>query len=378
MNVAITGTGFMGTVHAETLHRLGHHLVGVHGSTPEKSERAAARFGASKGYPGFADLVADPEVEAVHITTPNRLHFAQAQAALEAGKHVLCEKPLAMDARESGPLAELAASRGLAAGVNYNSRFYPLCQEARDRVRSGSIGEVTAVVGCFVQDWLLYDTDYNWRVLAEEGGELRAVGDIGTHWLDLVQSITGLNISAVFADLKTVHPVRYRPEGEVETFSGKLGKAAETFPVEVSTEDIGSVLLRFSNGALGNLFVSQATAGRKCRATFEISGTQNAVAWSNESHDELWVGHRDRSNEVLAKDPALAGPAARPYIGYPGGHAEGYADTFKMTFKAFYGYIAAGDFQAEPPFATFADGHREIQLCDAILLSNREERWVEV
>ncbi|MDG2123352.1 MAG: Gfo/Idh/MocA family oxidoreductase [Verrucomicrobiales bacterium] len=378
MNIAITGTGFMGATHAEALRRLGHTLVGIQGSSQEKSDRAAKAYGATKGYASYQELCADPDVEAVHITTPNRLHFAQAKAALEAGKHVFCEKPLTMDANESGPLAELAASSGLAAGVNYNSRFYPLCQEAKERVRAGSIGDVTSVRGCFVQDWLLYDTDYNWRVLAEEGGDLRAVGDIGTHWLDLVQDVTGLGVSAVFAELKTVHPVRQRPKGEVETFAGPNAKKQETYPIDVTTDDLGTVLLRFSNGAHGNLFVSQVTAGVKCRGQFEISGTKNAIAWSNEDHDNLWLGHRDVPNETLTKDPGLCGDAARPYIGYPGGHAEGYPDSFKMTFKSFYDYIAAGDLTAKPPFATFADGHREIQLCDAILLSQKEQRWVEV
>ena len=378
MNIAITGTGFMGATHAEALRRLGHTLIGVQGSSPEKSQAAAKAYGASKAYASYDELVGDPDVEAVHITTPNRLHFSQAKAALEAGKHVLCEKPLTMDASESGPLAELAASANLAAGVNYNSRFYPLCQEAKQRVRAGSIGDVTSVRGCFVQDWLLYDTDYNWRVLAEEGGELRAVGDIGTHWLDLVQDITGLTITSVFAELKTVHPVRHRPKGEVQTFAGPDAAKQETYPVDITTDDLGTVLLRFSNGAHGNLFVSQVTAGRKCTGGFEISGTTSTLAWDNEDHDNLWIGHRDQPNQLLAKDPSLTGDAARPYIGYPGGHAEGYPDTFKMTFKAFYDYIANGDFSAPPPFATFADGHREIELCDAILLSHKEQRWVEI
>ena len=265
-----------------------------------------------------------------------------------AGKHVMCEKPLAMNSRESAELVALAAKTKLAAGVNYNIRYYPLCLQMREMVRSGELGSVFSVCGSYVQDWLLYPTDYNWRVLAEEGGELRAVADIGTHWLDLVHSITGLEVESVCADLATVHPVRQRPKGEVETFSGKTGKPIATEPVEIKTEDSGCILLQFAGGGRGCLWVSQVTAGRKNCLRLELAGSGGAVAWNSEQPNELWIGHRERANELLIRDPALVAGAVRPYISFPGGHNEGFPDTFKQCFRAFYGYIRQGDFAAPP------------------------------
>ncbi len=376
--VAIAGTGFIGPVHVEGLRRAGQIVVGILGSTPAKSQAAADTLGLATGYTSFDELLSDGRVQAVHITTPNRLHFEMTSRALRAGRHVVCEKPLAMNARESSELARLAAVSGVAAAVAYNIRFYPLCQEARDRITSGNTGPVLHVTGSYVQDWLLRKTDFNWRVLAGEGGELRALADIGTHWLDLVQFITGLRIAAVCADLATVHPTRLRPTGNVETFAGKHAPPAATTPVAIDTDDAGGVLLEFENGARGSLWVSQVTAGRKNCLRFEIAGAEEALAWNSEIPNELWSGKRDAANEVLIRDPALLGPAARAATSYPGGHNEGFPDTFKQLFRAFYGYIAAGNLSAPPPFPTFAHGHREILLCEAILTSHRERRWVAI
>jgi predicted dehydrogenase len=373
---AIAGTGFMGPAHAEGLRRLGVPVVGILGSTPEKSRRAAEALAVPRAYASYDELLADPDVQVVHVTTPNRLHHPMARAALERGKHVLCEKPLAMTSAESAELVELARRTGRAAGVNYNIRFYPLCLEARERVRRGELGQVYSVQGSYVQDWLLFDTDYNWRVLADEGGALRAVADIGTHWLDLVQTITGLQVEAVCADLHTVHPVRRRPKGEVQTFAGKLGTETDLEPVEIATEDLGAVMLRFRGGARGCLWVSQATAGRKNRLSYEIGGARAALAWDSERPNELWLGFRDRPNEILLKDPSLLAEGVRPFVGYPGGHNEGYPDTFKQCFRAFYDHVRAGDVAARPAFPTFEDGHEEIRLCEAILESHRTRRWV--
>jgi predicted dehydrogenase len=229
-----------------------------------------------------------------------------------------------------------------------------------------------------VQDWLLHDTDFNWRLLTAEGGALRAVADIGTHWLDLVQSVTGLTVSEVCADLRTVLPVRRRPTGSVETFQGKFGDAGPTEEVPITTEDYGSVLLRFQGGASGCCTVSQVTAGRKNCLRFEVAASRGSLAWDSERPNELWLGYRDRPNEVLVRDPALLQPAVRPYTNYPGGHNEGFPDTFKQLFRAVYDYIDAGNWRASRPFPTFDDGHREVVLCEAILRSHREGRWVPI
>ncbi len=378
LGVAITGTGFMGPSHTEALRRLGINVVGILGSSPEKSRRAAENLGLAKGYSSYDELLADGDVHVVHVTSPNRVHFEQASRALQAGKHVLCEKPLAMTSDESSKLVELAQKSGQVAGVNYNIRFYPLNLEARERVQQGDLGDIHSVFGGYVQDWLLYPTDYNWRVLAQEGGALRAVADIGTHWLDLVQTITGLEVEAVFADLHTVHTTRQRPKGEVETFSGKVQQVEATEAIDVKTEDHGAVLLRFKGGARGSMWVSQLTAGRKNSLRYEIAGSEGTIAWNGESPNDLWLGHRNKPNEILMRDPGLVSEIARNFITYPGGHNEGYDDTFKQCFKAFYDYIAAGDFSAPEPFPTFADGHQEILLCEAILKSHQESRWVSL
>jgi len=245
-------------------------------------------------------------------------------------------------------------------------------------VRNSSIDDLLQIVGSYVQDWLLFDTDFNWRVLAKDGGELRAVADIVTHWLDLVQFIAGQPVVEVCADLRTIHAKRHQPAGGVETFSGPGKPRVETQPVPIATEDCGTVMLRFANGANGCLWVSQTTAGRKNCLRFEIAGTKQSLSWNSESPNELWVGHRDRANEMLIRDPSLLHESARGITNYPGGHNEGFPDTFKQLFRSFYSYIAAGDFSAPSTFPTFADGHREILLCEAVLRSHRERRWVSI
>lgn len=377
IGAAMVGTGFMGRVHVEALRRAGVDVLGILGSSPDKSRAAAKQLGLPRAYASLDELLADREVQSVHIGTPNKLHAAQVRAALAAGKHVLCEKPLALTSAESADLVALARKHPRqAAGVNYNMRYYPLCLEARARVRGGQIGRVFHIAGSYVQDWLLRETDYNWRVLEAEGGALRAVADIGTHWLDLVHAITGLEVEALCADLHTVHPVRKRPKGEVETF--KREQAAETEAVAIGTEDYGAVLLRFAGGARGTLWVSQVTAGRKNCLRLEVAGERRALSWESERPNELWLGARDEPNALLLKDPSLLSPLAARSAEQPGGHNEGYADTFKQLFRDFYGYIAAGDFSAPPPFPTFADGHREMRLCDAILASHRQGGWVQL
>jgi len=379
IGAAVIGAGFMGPVHTEGLRRAGVDVKGILGVDEAESRSAAEALGLPKAYASFDEVLADGEVQSVHLAVPNRLHYEMAKKALQAGKHVLCEKPLSMTSAESAELVELAAARPhQAAGVNYNMRFYPLCLDARARVTAGEIGEIFHVTGSYVQDWLLYETDYNWRVLAEEGGALRAVADIGTHWLDMIHAITGLEAEAVCAELKTVHPVRKRPLGEVETFKGKEETHVQTEPIDITTDDYGCVMIRYAGGACGCLCVSQVTAGRKNCLRFEIAGSKKALYWNSEQPNEMWIGERAEANRSLLRDPSLMGPMARGAVSYPGGHNEGYGDTFKQCFRAFYGYIAAGDFTAPAPFATFADGHREVLLCEAILRSARSGEWTPV
>ena len=368
MTIALIGTGFIGPVHVEALRRLGKTVVGVLGSSPDRSAKAARQLGVSTAYESLDQLLADGRVESVHIASPNRHHFEQAKQILAVGKSVVCEKPLAMNSDESRTLVELAAKSNTTAAVCYNIRFYPICLEMRSRIAAGEIGAIHHITGSYVQDWLLHDTDFNWRVLAEDGGELRAVADIGTHWLDLAQFVTGLTIHEVCADLRTVVPTRYRPAGSVDTFQGKLGRAG-SIPVAITTEDYASVLFGCGGGCRGALTVSQVMAGRKNQATLEIAGAKGSMAWNSERPNELWLGHRDRPNESLIRDPALLHKEVRPYANYPGGHNEGFPDSFKQLFRAIY------DGGAASIVPTFADGHREVLLCEAILRSHRDRAW---
>jgi predicted dehydrogenase len=377
LRTAIVGLGFMGGTHIEALRRIGVDVVGCLGVTPEETRGGVARYGLAREYDSLEQLVADPAVDVVHVCTPNYLHHAQVKAAIQADKHVICEKPLAVTSAESRELVALARQHNRVGAVNYNLRFFPLAHEAHSRVRAGGLGEIRLVHGRYLQDWLLYPTDWNWRLETDQGGTMRAVTDIGTHWFDLLTWITGLKVTAVLADLATVIPTRFKPSGEVETYSNKLGTTTGE-PVEIKTDDYASILLRFENGARGVLTVSQVSAGHKNGLEWEINGAEASLAWSQDDPNNLWLGYRNKPNEVLAKDPALLGDEARAYASYPGGHAEGYPDTFKQMFRAVYGYIEAGDFSAPAPFATFEEGHHEIVLCDAIQRSALERRWVEV
>lgn len=378
--VAVVGTGFIGPVHVEALRRLGFQVVGILGSSPERGSARAREMGVSKAYASLAELLADPAVDSVHITTPNKTHFQMSRDALLAGKHVVCEKPLAMNAEESRQLVELAAAHpSQVAAVNYNIRFYPLALQAYDMIRAGEIGDVLSVQGSYTQDWLLLPTDWNWRLVPEEGGELRAVADIGTHWLDLVTFITGLRVESTLADMATFIKTRKRPKRAVATFKGK--EAGEPAPgdyedVEIRTEDYATVMLRFQGGARGVMTVSQLVAGRKNRLYYEVAGSKASLAWDSERPNELWIGRRDRASELLLRDPSLLTPTAARFTNYPGGHNEGFPDTFKQLYRAIYEQVVTG--QRGMVYPTFADGHREIVLCDAIARSARLERWVKV
>jgi predicted dehydrogenase len=386
MRAVVVGTGFIGPVHVEGLRRAGVEVAGIVGSTPEKSMRAATQLGLPPRFQCFDDVLAADDVESVHLATPNVLHFDQARSVLRAGKHCLCEKPLAMTSVQTAELVKLAAASNVAAGVAYNIRYYPLCHEVASRMRAGEVGELLHVTGSYVQDWLLKPTDFNWRVLASAGGPLRAVADIGTHWLDLVQFMVGEKVVAVCADLRTVHARRYPPQGSSETFtkagnsqvSGREDAATEATGVDIDTEDCGCVMLRFAGGANGSLWVSQTTAGRKNCLRFEIAGARHSLGWNSEEPNQLWMGHRDRANETLIRDPGLLKPAAAKLANYPGGHNEGFPDTFKQLFRDFYAYAAAADWTRTPPYPTFADGHDEVALCEAILRSHQTQRWISI
>lgn len=375
------GTGFSATSQLEQLRRLNHvEVVAIAASSKEKALEKANQFGIRKAYGDYNELINDPEVEVIHNCTPNHLHFPINKAVLLAGKHLLSEKPLAMNSDESAELNELAKKSSGVSGVCFNYRHYPLVAQAREAVAGGEYGKPNLVYGGYVQDWLLYDTDYNWRLNPEHNGASRAIADIGSHWCDTVQHVLGKKIVEVFADLKTVHPVRRKPKDHLTTFS--TSKEAERVDVKITTEDYGSVLVHFEDGVHGVFTVSQVSAGRKNRLYFEIAAEKATLAWDQEEPNRLWIGQRDEPNRELVRDASLLSPQAAKLVHYPGGHQEGWPDGLKNLFLDFYGAVmrrkTGTEQETVSSFATFDDGHRIMRLIDAILESHRAKKWIQI
>jgi predicted dehydrogenase len=377
IRTAIFGTGFMGRVHLEAVRRLESVEVAA---IAGRSAEAARRLGAGFSIPTIAtdcrDLLRDPTIDAIHICTPNAQHFPMAKDALKAGKHVLCEKPLATSVQEGEELVSLAGRQQVRNCVCHNLRFYPMVQQMRRLCEAGDLGEILVVQGTYFQDWLLYDTDWNWRVDAQAGGPSRCMADIGSHWFDLAEHVSGLRVTSLCADLQTFHATRKKPKHSVETFANKLLGPEDYIETAVDTEDFGAVIFRMGTRTRGSVTASQVSAGRKNRLSIEIYGTRSSVAWDQERPDELWVGHRDTGNEIFVKDPSLLQPAARSYADLPGGHSEGYDDTFKQVFRRFYASIAAPG--SAPEYPQFVDGLRQLTILNAALQSHRTRGWIDV
>ncbi|MEW6511958.1 MAG: Gfo/Idh/MocA family oxidoreductase [Bacteroidota bacterium] len=381
IRAGVIGTGFIGPAHIEALRRTpGVDVVAIASNEPERARAIADRFGITRVYDSWQSVMSDREVEVVHNCTPNHLHFEINKAAVLAGKHVVSEKPLTRTSKESETLLALARKKGIVHAINFNYRFYPLIQHARALARRGELGKIYLVHGHYLQDWLFYDTDYNWRLDPEIGGASRAVADIGSHWCDLVQFVTGQRITKVCAELVTFHKTRRKPAAVTETFKGKEAGSAKGIAVPVTTEDAGVILLNFDGGARGAVTVSQVSAGRKNREWFEIDGSTQAIAWDQEDPNRLWFGRRDGANEVLIKDPSLLDESARRYAHYPGGHPEGYPEGPKNLFMNVYEFIRAGKnpLKDEMDFPTWADGHWENRIVEAVVKSSKSRKWVDV
>jgi predicted dehydrogenase len=374
LRAGVIGTGFIGPVHLEALRRLGVSVTALC-DLPDRVKAAADKWAIPETFGDYRDLLRSANVDVVHITSPNRFHCEMALAALRAGKHVVCEKPLAMNTRETGRIASLARGSGKVFAVNYNVRFYPAVLALRRMVARGELGEIIHVNGSYMQDWLFKDTDYNWRLLPQEGGKLRAVADIGTHWLDTASFILNAAVTSVFADLGTFHKTRRRPLGEVQTFARAQAKVRYA-KYQVATEDFASLLLQFANGARGNLAVSQVAAGRKNCIRIELYGSKKSAAWCSEAPEVLHFGNRDGANETAVRATPAFGDGAAGYMDYPPGHVEGFPDTFKMLFRNIYTAIGGGT--GDRLFATAEDGHREVALCEAVMKSHRSKSWMKV
>jgi predicted dehydrogenase len=376
LRTAVIGTGFMGRVHLEALRRTeGVEVAAVVGRESGSAEKLARGF----DIPWTADLakvLEDSSIDAVHVCTPNASHYALSLAALRQGKHVLCEKPLSVSVAEAEELVNVAKDKSLRNCVCHNLRYYPMVQQMRAMRERGELGEILVAQGTYSQDWLLYETDWNWRVDPTAGGPLRAMADIGTHWFDMAGHITGLNITSLSADLQTFHKQRRRPRQQNETFGGKLLKDQDADLIHVESDDFASVSFHLGERARGTMTASQVSAGRKNRLCIEIYGTEASVAWDQERPDELWIGRRNAPNQTIIKDPSLLLAGAQRFADLPGGHSEGYDDTFKQVFRRFYASILDPD--STPEYPQMEDGLRQMKLLDAVLTSSRSRSWIDL
>jgi predicted dehydrogenase len=382
IGMGIVGAGFVGPHHVDAVRRLGFvDVVAVAGSSQASADKKAEALGARKAYGSYEALLNDPDIQVVHNATPNYLHYPVNAAAIAKGKHVVSDKPLAMTAAEAKKLLDQATKAGIVHAVTFNYRGNPLVQQARHAIARGDIGKPHFLVGQYLQDWLLKDTDYSWRLEPDKGGASSALGDIGSHWCDLAQHLSGLRITHVLGDITTVVPKRKKPIGSREAFAAADANQ-KVEDVDIKVEDLASVLLRFDNGAKGAFSVGQVCAGHKNDLEIEVCGAKASLKWRQEHQNELLIGHRDRPNEILQKDPSLVYPEAGKYAHLPGGHQESWADAFANVMRDIYGFIAEGRKPTDPhppAFATFEDGYRANCIVEAILQSaSKGSAWTRV
>jgi predicted dehydrogenase len=379
--MGIVGAGFVGPHHIDAVRRLGFvDVIAIAGSSAASADAKAKSLGVPKAYGSYEALLDDPEIQVVHNATPNYLHYPVNAAAIAKRKHVVSDKPLAMTAAEARKLVEQAKAAGIVHAVTFNYRGNPLVQQARHAIARGDIGKPHFLVGHYLQDWLLNDTDYSWRLEPDKGGASSALGDIGSHWCDLSQHISGLRITEVLGDITTVISRRKKPKGSREAFA-TAGTDQAFELVDVKVEDLASVMLRFDSGAKGSFSVGQVCAGHKNDLVLEICGSKASVRWRQEHQNELWIGRRDKANELLQKDPSLIDAEVRGYAHLPGGHQEAWADAFCNLMRDIYEFIAEGrkpDDAHPPAFATFEDGYRANCIVEAILESAKKSAWTKV
>lgn len=374
IRACVVGVGFIGAAHIEALRRLGYVDV-VALCDSKNSEALAQQLHIPKAYASYEEMLEQERPDTVHICTPNVTHYQIAKFALEHGIHVLCEKPLAYTQQEADELAQLAEKTGLVNGVNLHCRFYPMVREMKELVQRGELGRLFSIHGGYFQDWLLLDTDYSWRLERSYTGSTRAVADIGSHWIDAVEFVTGDKITRLLADFAIFHKTRKRPVKQVASFENKFTQAGQYEEFPVDTEDYAQVLFQMAGGAKGSMIVSQTYAGRKNQMILSVAGSERALRWDSESLNELWMGERTTYNRTIVKDPALLQPGSAALCRYPGGHVEGFPDAFTQSFDAFYRSVQTG----EPgTFATFQDGRREMAVCETIAQSAQEQRWLEI
>lgn len=376
LKAGVIGTGVMGIATVEAIRRSGMgDVIAIAGSSEQAAQKKATELKVDRAYGSYHDLINDPDVQVVHNCTPNHLHFTINRAILAAGKPAFSEKPVAMDAREARLLMSTAERKSIVGAVMFNYRHYPAVERIKKMVATGKLGKVYAIHGNYLADEYLYETDYDWRIDSERGGVTRVVSDIGSHWLDLAQYITGLTITHVMADMETFLPIRKKSVTAVGTF----GHSTEPrlVDVRVDTEDYASVLLRFGNEVRGALTLSQVSAGHKNHLFFQIDGSLKSAAWNQEEPGTIWFGYRDRPNEVIKEKAPKSKSGAFDH--YPPGHGEEWANGVRDCVREVYRYIASGKKPGRAPvsFATFRDGYRTAVLIDTTYMSGHQGRWVK-
>lgn len=377
LKAGIIGTGYIGPAHVEALRRLGNvEVAAVAEANQQLAEKKAGQLSIAKAYGNYKDMLDDPNIDVVHNCTPNFMHLQVNKDILNASKHCISEKPLGMNSKESAELVALAKEKGLVNAVNFNYRYYPLVQQGRMMVKNGQLGRVFAVQGCYMQDWLLYDTDWSWRLDPKMAGTSRVIGDIGSHWFDLIQFVTDKKIVKVFADLLTLHEYRKKPKVEVETFAGKELSPDQYEKIKIDTEGYGHVLFQFDDGSKGMACISHVSSGRKNHIVFELNGTDKSIWWDHERPNELMIGNRNSPNELMLKDAVLMDESIRDYAHYPAGHNEGYPSVVKNFCRNVYRYITGES--KEIDFATFEDGHIADTIVEAVLKSHNTQSWVKI
>lgn len=369
----VIGSGFIGGLHVETVRRLGIGEVVALTETADAKGKAESMY-IPNYFDDYKKMIDTMDLDMVHICTPNHTHHEMSIYAMKKGVNVICEKPMCRTIEEAEDMVKIAKETGVVNAVNFHNRFYPMTYDMKKQIQRGKTGEIWAIHGVYLQDWLFYDTDYNWRIDPRFSGNTRAVADIGSHWIDLAEATTGLKVVSVFADFATFHKTRKKTK-EAQNAFAKV-EATEYENVRIESEDHAHILLKFNNGAIGNAVISQVVSGRKNRITMNIDGSKEALFWTTDDLNNLWIGHRNEPNELLGRDPTLVEPATVNQISYPGGHAEGFPDAFKNNFKAIYNSIENPTSQIE--YATFADGLREMIICDKLFESAQTDKWVSI
>jgi len=373
VKTAIIGIGFIGAVHIESLRRLGFvDIIAI--CDPLEADKKATFHHIELAYYDYKKMIGEIDIDFLHICTPNNTHFEIASYAIERNINVVLEKPMAVTLEEAETLVKMAEKKKVIAAINFHNRLYPAIHFLKNQISTGALGKIISVNGAYLQDWLLYDTDYSWRLISRESGKTRAIADIGSHWIDLVEYTTGLQVSEVMAEFRTVHKERMKPLSAIQTFSKEKSVEYENIPID--TEDMASIILRFSNGAIGNCFISQMFSGKKNKIQLFVAGTEASAQWDLDDSNNLEIGYRNSPNKIITKDALLMGEKTADIISYPPGHSEGFADAIKQNFKQIYKKYANRELPSD--FATFKDGLREMIICERIFESARKEQFIKI